>query len=181
MLIADNIVAKIGAGTYAAEQRLPSEAELAEEYGAAKITVRRAVRELRAAAWSRPSTARGPSCSRPIAGPARKPGGGQVSSPAVAEEDPAVNFRCMNGGAAQVQVSRMDVPLSVQLLPRCAPARQFGTMSNHIMSYSDYSCGAAGTGRAAARPGDGRRAARPGASCASARRRPPRRGRPRRR
>ena len=32
-------------------------------------------------AGSRPSTARGPSCSRPIAGPARKPVSGQVSSP----------------------------------------------------------------------------------------------------
>ena len=31
MLIADDIAAKIGAGTYAAEQRLPSEAELGLE------------------------------------------------------------------------------------------------------------------------------------------------------
>jgi DNA-binding GntR family transcriptional regulator len=47
MLIADDIAAKIAAGTYAAEQRLPSEAELAAEYGTARMTVRRAVRELR--------------------------------------------------------------------------------------------------------------------------------------
>jgi GntR family transcriptional regulator len=47
MLIADDIAAAIGAGTYAAGQRLPSEAALAEEYGAARMTVRRAIRELR--------------------------------------------------------------------------------------------------------------------------------------
>lgn len=47
MLIADDIAAKIAVGTYAAEQRLPSEAELAEEYGTARMTVRRAMRELR--------------------------------------------------------------------------------------------------------------------------------------
>jgi len=46
-LIADDIAAKIAAGTYVPGGRLPGEAELAEEYGAAKMTVRRAVRELR--------------------------------------------------------------------------------------------------------------------------------------
>lgn len=47
MLIADDVAAKITDGTYLAEQRLPSEAELAEEYGTARMTVRRAMRELR--------------------------------------------------------------------------------------------------------------------------------------
>lgn len=47
MLIADDIAAKIAGGTYAAEQRLPAEAELAGEYGTARMTVRRAIRELR--------------------------------------------------------------------------------------------------------------------------------------
>ncbi len=47
MLIAGDLAAKIAAGTYPAGGRLPSEAELAEEYGAAKMTVRRAIRELR--------------------------------------------------------------------------------------------------------------------------------------
>lgn len=46
-LIADDIAAKVADGTYAAEQRLPSEAELAEWYGTARMTVRRAIRELR--------------------------------------------------------------------------------------------------------------------------------------
>jgi GntR family transcriptional regulator len=47
VLIADDIAAKIAAGVYQAEQRLPSETELAAEYGTARMTVRRAVRELR--------------------------------------------------------------------------------------------------------------------------------------
>jgi DNA-binding GntR family transcriptional regulator len=47
MLIADDIAAKIADGTYAAEQRLPSETDLAAEYGAARMTARRAIRELR--------------------------------------------------------------------------------------------------------------------------------------
>jgi DNA-binding GntR family transcriptional regulator len=44
--IADDIAAKIADGTYAAEQRLPSEDELAAHYGNARMTVRRAIREL---------------------------------------------------------------------------------------------------------------------------------------
>ena len=47
MLIADDIAAKITAGTCRAEQRLPSETKLATEYGTARMTARRAVRELR--------------------------------------------------------------------------------------------------------------------------------------
>ncbi len=47
MQIADDIAAKIAGGTYAAEQRLPGEADLAAEYRTARMTVRRAVRELR--------------------------------------------------------------------------------------------------------------------------------------
>lgn len=47
MLIADDIATKIAAGAYTAEQRLPAEAELAAEYGTARMTVRRAIRELR--------------------------------------------------------------------------------------------------------------------------------------
>jgi GntR family transcriptional regulator len=44
--IADDIAAKIASGSYQAEQRLPSLSDLAEEYGAARMTARRAVREL---------------------------------------------------------------------------------------------------------------------------------------
>ena len=44
--IADDITDKITDGTYPPESRLPSEAELAEEYGAAKMTVRAAIRVL---------------------------------------------------------------------------------------------------------------------------------------
>jgi GntR family transcriptional regulator len=45
--IADEIAAQITAGTYSAGQRLPSETAYAAEYGTARMTVRRAMRELR--------------------------------------------------------------------------------------------------------------------------------------
>ena len=47
MEIANDIAAKIASGEYAEEQRLPGEADLAEMYGTARMTVRRAIRELR--------------------------------------------------------------------------------------------------------------------------------------
>lgn len=47
MGIADEIAAQIDDGTLAPEQRLPSETALAEEYGTARMTVTRAIRELR--------------------------------------------------------------------------------------------------------------------------------------
>lgn len=46
MQIADDIAAKIADGTLPPESRLPSMTDLAAEYGAARMTVRRAIREL---------------------------------------------------------------------------------------------------------------------------------------
>jgi DNA-binding GntR family transcriptional regulator len=47
MQIADDIAGQIERGELQADQRLPGEADLAVAYGAARMTVRRAVRELR--------------------------------------------------------------------------------------------------------------------------------------
>lgn len=47
VLVADDIAAKIAAGELAPGARLAGEADMAAEYGIAKMTVRRAVRELR--------------------------------------------------------------------------------------------------------------------------------------
>lgn len=47
MLIADDIAGQIERGELQPDQRHPSENQLAEHYGAARMTVRRAVRELR--------------------------------------------------------------------------------------------------------------------------------------
>lgn len=47
MQIADDIAAKITSGEYQPEQRLPNLSDLSEDYGAARMTIRRAVRELR--------------------------------------------------------------------------------------------------------------------------------------
>jgi GntR family transcriptional regulator len=47
MLIADDIAAQIERGELVPGQRLPGEADLAAEYGAARMTIRRAIRELR--------------------------------------------------------------------------------------------------------------------------------------
>jgi DNA-binding GntR family transcriptional regulator len=47
MQIADDIAGQIERGELRDGQRLPSEAELASEYGAARMTIRRAARELR--------------------------------------------------------------------------------------------------------------------------------------
>jgi GntR family transcriptional regulator len=47
VLIADDIAAKIASGELAAGARLPGEADMAAEYHVAKMTARRAVRELR--------------------------------------------------------------------------------------------------------------------------------------
>ena len=45
--LADDLAAKIAAGDFPVGSRLPSEAELAETYGVAKMTVRRALEVLR--------------------------------------------------------------------------------------------------------------------------------------
>lgn len=47
MLIADDIAGQIQRGELTKGDRLPSEPDMAEHYGAAKMTVRRAMRELR--------------------------------------------------------------------------------------------------------------------------------------
>lgn len=47
MAVADDIAAKITSGQLASDARLPSEIDLAAEYGVARMTARRAVRELR--------------------------------------------------------------------------------------------------------------------------------------
>jgi GntR family transcriptional regulator len=47
MLIADDIAGQIERGELVPAARLPGEAALAEHYGAARMTVRRAIRELR--------------------------------------------------------------------------------------------------------------------------------------
>ena len=46
MAIADDLAARIEDGTYPPEGRLPSIADLIHEYGAARETVRKAVRQL---------------------------------------------------------------------------------------------------------------------------------------
>ncbi|HET7244953.1 MAG TPA: GntR family transcriptional regulator [Streptosporangiaceae bacterium] len=45
--LADDLAARIGRGDYPRGSRPPSEAELAESYGVAKMTVRRALEVLR--------------------------------------------------------------------------------------------------------------------------------------
>jgi DNA-binding GntR family transcriptional regulator len=45
--VASDIEADIDAGKLAPDTRLPSEGELAEQYGVARITVRRAIEQLR--------------------------------------------------------------------------------------------------------------------------------------
>ncbi|MEU9609883.1 winged helix-turn-helix domain-containing protein [Streptomyces sp. NPDC048057] len=47
MRVLDSLTAAIDAGTYAPGDPIPSEAELCAEHGVARMTVRRAVRELR--------------------------------------------------------------------------------------------------------------------------------------
>lgn len=47
VLIADDIAGQIERGELSKGDRLPSEPDLAQHYGAAKMTVRRAMRELR--------------------------------------------------------------------------------------------------------------------------------------
>jgi DNA-binding GntR family transcriptional regulator len=47
VLVADDIAAKIASGEYAPDSRLPSELALAAEYGVARMTASRAIRELR--------------------------------------------------------------------------------------------------------------------------------------
>jgi DNA-binding GntR family transcriptional regulator len=47
MQLADVIEAKIASGEYAPDRMIPTPARLAEEYGIAQMTARRAMRELR--------------------------------------------------------------------------------------------------------------------------------------
>jgi GntR family transcriptional regulator len=46
VLVADDIAGKISRGELVGGQRLPSETDLAAEYGVARMTIRRAAREL---------------------------------------------------------------------------------------------------------------------------------------
>lgn len=57
--IADHVAARIEAGELQVGARLESEAELAERYGVARMTVRRAVEELRARGLVRTLRGRG--------------------------------------------------------------------------------------------------------------------------
>ena len=54
--VADDIAARVDRGEFVRGSRLPSEAELAVEYGVAKMTVRRALDVLRQRASSEPCT-----------------------------------------------------------------------------------------------------------------------------
>lgn len=47
LALADHIIARVAAGELPPGAKLPSERDLAEEYGVAYLTVRRAMRELR--------------------------------------------------------------------------------------------------------------------------------------
>ena len=47
VLVADDVAAQIARGELTPGDRLPGEAEMAQHYGVAKMTARRAVRELR--------------------------------------------------------------------------------------------------------------------------------------
>lgn len=66
--IADDIAGKIARGEYQPDARLPSEIDLAAEYGAARMTVRRAVRELRDRGLVRTVIGKGTFVMRPTAG-----------------------------------------------------------------------------------------------------------------
>ncbi len=59
MQIADDIAGQIERGELAPGDRLPGEADLAAEYGAARMTVRRAIRELRERGLVRVVTGKG--------------------------------------------------------------------------------------------------------------------------
>ena len=59
MLIADDIAGQIERGELVVDQRLPGEADLAAAYGAARMTVRRAIRELRERGLVRVVTGKG--------------------------------------------------------------------------------------------------------------------------
>jgi DNA-binding GntR family transcriptional regulator len=47
MPVADRVAARIEAGALAVDRPIPSEVRLADEYGVARLTARRAVKELR--------------------------------------------------------------------------------------------------------------------------------------
>lgn len=44
--VADDILADVGAGTIPPGSRMPSEAELSDQYGVSRVTIRRAIKEL---------------------------------------------------------------------------------------------------------------------------------------
>ena len=62
--VAADIEADIDAGRLAPDTRLPSEAELAAQYGVARVTVRRAIAQLRDRGRSSPCRAGAPTSSR---------------------------------------------------------------------------------------------------------------------
>lgn len=57
--LADIIASQIGRGELAADRPIPSETRLADEYGLARMTVRRTVRELTERGLVRPVSGRG--------------------------------------------------------------------------------------------------------------------------
>lgn len=65
MLVADDIAARIDRGELPPGARLPSEADLAMEFGVAKMTARRAVRELRERGLIRTVIGKGSYVTRP--------------------------------------------------------------------------------------------------------------------
>jgi GntR family transcriptional regulator len=64
-MIADDIAAQIQVSRLIPGQRLPAEHELAAEYGVARMTVRRAMRELRERGLVRTVTGKGTFVERP--------------------------------------------------------------------------------------------------------------------
>ncbi len=70
MLVADDIAARIDCGDLPPGARLPSEADLAAEFGVAKMTARRAVRELRERGLIRTVIGKGSYVTRPEDRPA---------------------------------------------------------------------------------------------------------------
>lgn len=65
MAIADELASRIEDGTYPADGRLPSVTDLVHEYGAARETVRRAIRDLAERGWVEVVPGKGTYVTRP--------------------------------------------------------------------------------------------------------------------
>ena len=65
MAIADELASRIEDGTYPADGRLPSVTDLVHEYGAARETVRRAIRDLAERGWVEVVPGKGTFVTRP--------------------------------------------------------------------------------------------------------------------